>query len=258
MGRPPVIGQAKGGGVIHAPMRSGTYFWIAIGMIVTMFVGFYFTYFDPLARGTYPEVSPLVHVHGVTFFAWYMLLAAQAALVRAREVTLHRTLGLATIVFGALMIVVGFVVSVVRVDDGIGPNADPFWAFMALPIFAIWLLFTGFYIAAIVYRHRPAEHKRFMLLASAAALSAATFRIVGFTIGNTTTLNMIGFVLPTAFIFIAMLDEYRQRQRVHRVYVTGLALTYGLLALAFALVTNPGNQVQAALASVGRAMRPLY
>jgi hypothetical protein len=238
--------------------RSGTYFWIAIGMIVTMLAGFYFTYFGPLARGTYPEVSPLVHVHGITFFAWYLLLAAQAALVRARAVKLHRTLGLATIVLGVLMIGVGFIVSVVRVDDGAGPAADPFWAFMALPIFAIWLLFTGFYIAAIVYRHRTAEHKRFMLLASAAALSAATFRIVGFTIGTTTTLNILGFLLPTVFIFIAMFDEYRQRQRVHRVYVTGLALIYGLLALAFSLVANPGNQVQMELASVGRAVRPLY
>lgn len=242
---------------VVAPRRA-TYFWIAMGMIVTMFAGFYFTYFGPLARGTYPEVSPLVHLHGITFVAWYMLLAVQAALVRARAVRLHRMLGLATIVFGALMIVVGFVVSVVRVEDGVGPDADPFWAFMALPIFAIWLLFTGFYVAAIVYRHRPAEHKRFMLLASAAALSAATFRVVGFTIGTTTMLNVLGFLLPTVFIFIAMFDEYRQRQRVHRVYLTGLALTYGLLALAFWLVANPGNQVQMALASVGRAVRPIY
>lgn len=239
-------------------VRSGTYFWIAIGMIVTMLVGFYFTYFGPLARGTYPDVSPLVHVHGVTFFGWYLLLAAQAALVRARAVRLHRTLGLATIVFGALMILVGFVVSVVRVEDGAAPNPDPFWAVMSLPIFAIWMLFTGFYLAAIAYRHRPAEHKRFMLLASAAALSAATFRIVGFTIGNSPALTMLGFVAPTVFIFVAMLDEYRERRRVHRVYASGLALTYGLLALAFALAANPGNQVQLALAAVGGAVRPIY
>jgi hypothetical protein len=31
-----------------------------------------------------------------------------------------------------------------------------------------------------------------------------------------------------------------------------------LLALAFALVANPGNPVQAALASLGRAVRPIY
>jgi hypothetical protein len=244
--------------LVETATRRGTYLWIAIGMIVTMVAGFYFTYFGPLARGSYPEVSPLVHVHGITFFAWYILLAAQAALVRGRQVKLHRTLGLATIALGAVMVGVGFVVSVVRVEDGTGPNADPFWAFMALPIFAIWLLFTGFYAAAIVYRHRPAEHKRFMLLASAAALSAATFRIVGFTIGTTTTLNIVGFLLPTIFVFIAMADEYRQRHRVHRVYLTGLALTYGLLALAFTLVANPGNQVQMALALVGRAVRPIY
>ena len=244
--------------VADARVRSGLYFWIAIGMIVTMLVGFYFTYFGPIARGTYPDVSPLVHVHGITFFGWYLVLAAQAALVQARAVRLHRRLGLATIVLGALMILVGFVVSVVRIEDGVGPNADPFWAVMSLPIFAIWILFTGFYLAAIAYRHRSAEHKRFMLLASATALSAATFRIVGFTIGNSPALTIVGFVAPTAFIFVAMIDEYRQRQRVHRLYVGGLALTYGLLAIAFALVANPGNAIQLALASVGRAVRPIY
>jgi hypothetical protein len=32
------------------------------------------TYFGPLFRGAYPEVSPLAHVHGWSFFGWYLLL----------------------------------------------------------------------------------------------------------------------------------------------------------------------------------------
>lgn len=58
--------------------RTSFYLWIAVAMSVTAFAGFSFTYFEPLFRGEYPRVSPLVHVHGWTFFAWYLLLPAHA------------------------------------------------------------------------------------------------------------------------------------------------------------------------------------
>ena len=59
------------------------YLFMALALALTAFGGFSVTYFGPLARGAYPDVSQTVHVHGWTFFAWYLLLPLQAGLVRA-------------------------------------------------------------------------------------------------------------------------------------------------------------------------------
>jgi hypothetical protein len=82
--------------------RESFYLWIAIAMSVTAFLGFSFTYFRPLYRGEFRHLSKTVHVHGWSFFAWYLLLPAQAALIRARQVKVHRALGISSAVFGLL------------------------------------------------------------------------------------------------------------------------------------------------------------
>jgi hypothetical protein len=43
-------------------------------MSVTAFWGFSYTYFTPVLAGAYPKVSPAVHVHGWSFFLWFLLL----------------------------------------------------------------------------------------------------------------------------------------------------------------------------------------
>src|SRR5688572_379219 len=201
--------------------RDVFYLWLALSMTTTAFVGFWFTYFGPLFRGAYPEVSPLVHVHGWTFFAWYLLLPAQAGLIRTGRVAAHRTIGLASIALGALMIAAGLIVSAVRIDMASGPNGDPFWQLMGVPIFAIWILFGVFYTAAMYLRRRPADHKRFIVLASAVALSAATFRILVRLFGFAPWVAIAGCLAPLAFILTAMVHECRRVHSVSPVYLYG-------------------------------------
>ncbi len=45
--------------------RSRT-FYVALTLAIsaTAFIGFTFTYFSPMAAGTYPSVSPAIHIHG--------------------------------------------------------------------------------------------------------------------------------------------------------------------------------------------------
>ena len=50
------------GRIARAEVRAGVY------------LGFSFTYFGPRLRGTYPPTPAAVHVHGWSFFAWYLLL----------------------------------------------------------------------------------------------------------------------------------------------------------------------------------------
>ena len=67
-----------------------SYLWMCLALSGTAFFGFSLAYFGPMFAGSYPEVSPAVHVHGWSFFAWYLLLPLQAGLVRARRVQVHR------------------------------------------------------------------------------------------------------------------------------------------------------------------------
>jgi hypothetical protein len=52
-----------------------------------------------------------VHIHGVLFSSWFVLLIVQTSLVAKHRVNWHRRLGQATIGLAGLMLVVGFVVS---------------------------------------------------------------------------------------------------------------------------------------------------
>jgi len=258
--------QAVVARVRSRPARTGSttalspfYLLITSAMTCTMFLGFSFTYFGPMARGVYPDVSPMVHVHGWTFFAWYLLLPLQAGLIRSRKVALHRTLGLASMALGALMIVVGLVVSLVQIDLARAPDGNPFWQLMGVPIFGVWILFTVFYVEAIRRRKRVEDHKRLIVLASASALSAATFRIVVRIAGFSIWVAVIGTLAAVIFPLIAILHERQRQAASHPVYAWGVAAMVGMIAATFLLgVTPGGDMIEQGLAWVGRMIRPLY
>jgi hypothetical protein len=239
--------------------RDAFYLSIAVVLGCTVFTGFWFTYFGPLLRGVYPPASPIVHLHGWTFFAWYLLLPTQAGLIRSGRVSAHRALGLASTVLAAFMIAVGLIVSTVRIDMSLGTDGDPFWALMGVPIFSIWVLFTLFYAAAIHRRRRAADHKRLMLLASAVAMSAATFRIFVRFLGFSPWVAVVGTLAPNLFILAAMVHDYRSTRKVHPVYRWGAPAMLGIVGGMFVLVMTPGGEpLKEGLAWVGRLLRPLY
>lgn len=239
--------------------RDPFHFWLALGMSGTAFFGFWSTYFQPMFRGVYPPVSPMVHVHGWSFFLWYLLLPVQAGLVASGRVAVHRTLGYVSLALGAVMIVTGLIVSAVQVELALRPDGNPFWQLMAVPIFGIWILFTWFYVVAMVRRRRPADHKRYIMLASAAALSAATFRIVLRIAAFAPWSAIAGCLAPLVFVGAAMAHEYRRQGRLHAVYAWGAPITAAVIAGAFALVLMPDiTLVEQAIGWLGRQLLPAY
>jgi hypothetical protein len=224
-----------------------------------VYLGFWFTYFGPILRGEYPKAAPIIHLHGWSFFLWYLLLPVQAGLIRTRRVRVHRVIGLASTLLAAVMISVGLIVSTVRVAMSLGPNGDPFWSLMGVPIFSIWILFALFYVAAIYHRRRAADHKRLILLASAVAMSAATFRVFTRIFGFEQWVAIVGTLAPNLFMLAAMIYDYVSVGKVHRVYRWGVLAMLIVVGGAFLLVlTPPGESVKQAVASIGRLLRPLY
>lgn len=227
-------------------------------MSCTAFLGFSFTYFGPLVRGQYPEVSATVHLHGWAFFGWFLLFPAQAGFIRIRQVKLHRTLGLASVALATIMVGSGLVVAAVGFRD-LAPDGSGFWDLMGLPILSLLVLFTIFYAAAIRRRRIPADHKRLMLLASAVVLGAATFRILGRAFGFEQWVWVVGFYLPILFLVAAIVYDYWCGETLHRVYRWGGAAWIGLTGMMFVAATTPGGFVlKRAVGWVGRLVAPLY
>lgn len=245
--------------MIELRRRESFYLGLAVAMSATAFVGFWFTYFGPLFGGAYPQVSPLVHVHGWSFFGWYLLLPMQAGFIKAGRTATHRTLGLGSIALGLTMIVVGLIVSVVQVDMARRPDGDPFWQLMGVPIFSIWVLFTSFYATAMYRRGHRVVHKQFIMLASAVALAAATFRILVRIFGFTPPVAIAGCLAPVFFILVAMSHDCRSARSSNQVYLWGASAMICVIAGAFVLALTPGAEfVERGIGSIGQVLRPLY
>jgi hypothetical protein len=157
------------------------------------------------------------------------------------------------------MIMVGLVVSLVQIDLARAPDGNPFWQLMGVPIFGVWILFTVFYVEAIRRRKRIEDHKRLIVLASAAALSAATFRIVARIAGFSIWVAIIGMLAAVTFPLIAILHDRQRQTAVEPIYAWGVAATVAMIVATFLLgVTPAGDMIAQGLAWVGRMIRPLY
>lgn len=255
------VHQAEGSGVTRAVRRSVFFVGLTAAMAVTTFVGFSFTYFIPILGGVYPEVSATVHLHGWSFFLWYLLLPFQAALMRSGRIEWHRWLGSASLGLAAVIVVTGLVTVTVRIRESVGPDPSPFWEMSALPIFFVLVLFTGFYSLAMLRRRNPSHHKRWMVLAGAAAMGPATWRILiaaGAPLVSPYTLSA-GILLPSVFVLIGVAHDHVTSGRAHPVYRSGLTVMVVVLATVVPLnATAFGLFLRESLGMVGELLGFLY
>jgi hypothetical protein len=244
------------------------YLGLALVMSVTAYWGFAYTYFMPVLTGNYPDVSLAVHVHGWSFFLWFLLLPLQTCLMATGRRRTHMTLGTASLALAAVMVFTGLLVASVRIDQGLAATEPDefttFWKVFGQLIMYNMILFVGFYGTAIARRAQPELHKRMMVLASASVLPAAIFRII-VGVGGFYWLETPGWVmpacmlLPAAFIVAAMVYDRIARGVVHSAYKIGLAAL--LLVYGFGLVTagTPlGDAVSRVMAVFARMFGGLY
>jgi hypothetical protein len=111
----------------------------------------------------------LLSIHGAVFYAWMLFMVVQSALVRLRHIHLHRLLGWFGAADAALIVIMGF------------------WATFHQPtplaIERVGVLsMAGFGIPvalAILWRKRPAYHRRLLLIGTAVLTNAAFARFPG-------------------------------------------------------------------------------
>jgi len=68
------------------------YFYMALACTAVAFIGFAPTYWMPLAKRSL-SASPVVHFHGLLFFAWSLYFAFQSWLAASGKITRHRAIG---------------------------------------------------------------------------------------------------------------------------------------------------------------------
>ena len=209
-----------------AGTRRGTrrfYVGVAIAVLITVFLGFSRSYFLKAYFGT-PELSLLVHIHGLVFTSWVLLFLAQTTLVATGRTDLHRKLGAAGAVLAALLLIIGTTTAILRVQGGRPspiPGVPPL-SFLAVPLFDM-VVFAILISAGLVLRNRPDTHKRLMTLATIALMSAPIARIPGVLRAGPPGF----FGLTDLFIVAMLVYDFATRGKVHPATIWG-----GLVILA--------------------------
>jgi hypothetical protein len=230
---------------LNPPRQNVDRFYVAMALtcVVIAFGGFAPTYWLQLIPGTFVG-PPLLHIHGLLFSAWPVLLLTQALLVANRRLDLHRAFGLAGISLATAMIVVGLAAGISTLDAGLAAGyGDRARAFLILPVSSIGL-FACFIAFGVANVRRPQAHKRLMLLATIALLQAAMGRVFFVLmsgggpglrpgLGEPPPVNsaVIGSLLLELLIVAGVLYDWRTRGRPHPVWLIGAAIMTAVVIL---------------------------
>jgi hypothetical protein len=103
----------------------------AMAMTAIAFVGFAPSYYLKPYFGVPPQLTPLLHAHGVAATLWMLLLPLQAGLIAANRRRTHRALGASGALVAAAMIGLAVTAAIVRARSGLlgaiegGPPPPP-------------------------------------------------------------------------------------------------------------------------------------
>jgi hypothetical protein len=242
-----------------AGSRSRFFFWMALAMTATAFLGFTPTFWAPLSQGV-PERIAVIAIHATVSFGWMLFLIYQTWLAATGHTARHRDTGMIGIALATMMIIFGGSAAINSSQRAAAAGySEAGEAFMIVPMTALFL-FAVLLIAALANVRRPAWHKRLMLAATAMLLDAAiarpyiTFVMMGGNLprfqGNVGLAGLPGPPPPVAavvapalisllFIVAGMIHDRRTIGRVHPAYIwaCGVAFTLQLLKIPFSETT---------------------
>jgi hypothetical protein len=192
---------------------------MSIVCMLAVFVGFAPTYYFK-AHFRNASLPPLVHLHGIVFTGWILLFFSQTVLVATDRVRIHRRLGVAGAIWAVLVVVVGLATAAAFVRRNLPTGGSRALAFLATPV-GDMLVFAILTIAGVLYRRRPAVHKRLMLIATISLLGAAVSRWpLAFVQGG----PLAFFFVTDLFLLPGMGYDLLRQHRIHPAYLCGGSL----------------------------------
>jgi len=183
--------------------------------------GFSRRYLLPLAMGTF-RAPAIVHLHGIVTLTWVAFLIVQTTLVATDRTAIRRSLGMAGIALGTLLVFKAAEVAILQLARELkkgGPSPREFVAtLLSLPLLVAGLL--GFGIANVA---RPEIHKRLMMLASFVVLTPALARIIQGIDSSLSRLarNDMAGLASDVPILIAVAYDAKTRGKPHPAYSIG-------------------------------------
>jgi len=201
---------------------------MAILLCAVVIIGFSPTYFR---AGIFqaPLPSPILHVHGAAFTLWMILYLVQSALISARRVSWHRSLGIIAFCLPPVMIVLGTIAAIDALHRRvmIGP-LDPAVS-LSIPLLGIaW--FTVVIYAAWRARRRPDAHKRLILLATIALADAALGRFPWDRMGLSPDAGAV--IGLGVLILLVVVYDLISLHRIHRSTLWAAPLTFAVGAFS--------------------------
>ena len=193
------------------------YFWMILLMAFFVFGGFGMTYWYPLAAGTFRPAPPVVHLHGLTYFSWMILLITQAALVNVRNVALHRSLGMFGIALATAVMMMGAIITILGASRSSGAAAHGIYLGIAA-VTGFGLLFT----LAIRNTRKPDIHRRLILLAMLPLLPPGIHRLYMVPLGLQTFPVVAMYATLDAMALAIIAHEWRQHRSIGKYTLIGV------------------------------------
>ncbi len=239
----PVSGHQPRYRQVNRRVERVFYSGMATLLCVCVYIGFSPTYFQAgMMRAPLP--SPILHVHGAVFTLWMLLFVVQAALISARRVQWHRSLGTVAFCLPPIMVVLGVMAAIDALHRGVKIGSLDAAVSAAIPLIGI----AGFAIVIYVSwraRRRPDAHKRLVLIATTALVGAAFGRFPWARFGLPPAAGAatgVGIVLLILIVY-----ELISIRRIHRSTMWAAPLIFASVALAVPIGMTPAWHAFAAL-----------
>ena len=194
------------------------YFYLCMSLLIAVVVvyGFSHTIGHNLLHAS-PLPPFILTIHALVFPGWVLFFILQSALVRSRNVRLHRTLGWFGIALAVGVLVIGYLTATGMDRFHLqGPNDTDTPAFLIIQLMDL-LSFAIPFALAIYWRRRPEFHRRLMLIASSGLTDAAWARFplvpLAYSPAGVDLLVLLGIV-----------RDFIVDRRIHKVYLYAFPL----------------------------------
>ena len=209
----------------------GVFTAAAIGALLIVVGGFARTYFLRAWLGL-PPLAMFIHVHGAIMLAWVILLVTQVFLVARKRLVWHRRLGWAGLALSVLVVVMGTSATLrAAVREVSGHTED---ASMQLTVLGLELtqmaLFAAFASLGFLWRHRPAYHKRMMIMATAVMLFNPIVRVLLSL--HVESINSTTVIIIDALLLAVVATDAVRHRRLHPAFGWGAAAAIGGIQVA--------------------------
>jgi hypothetical protein len=184
--------------------------------------GFYPSYLSRLGQTDLAR-----HAHGLTAFAWMLLLITQATLIRLRQRPLHRRVGRLAFVLVPLFLTAGLWL-VWDMAHASNPFARRFGPRLVPVDLSALVAFAAFFLLAMKHRRDIHRHARYMAVTGLLILPPALARLAPqvLPVRGFETAFHVGFFVTEAITALLIAASWRERRPVEP-----FALLLALLAL---------------------------